>query len=99
MLAIGGTLTSPSGSHTLVMQSDHNLALYASGSYRWDAQTSQTSATRLLMQDDGAAVLLDAHSTVQWSSGTQGHPGAYLRVGDDGKIAIVESGNVLWSAP
>jgi len=61
---------------------------------------SHTSGTplpdRVVMQSDGNLVAY-AGSTATWHTNTAGNPGAFLRIGNDGKLRIVTPDNVvLW---
>ena len=50
------------------------------------------------MQGDGNLVVYSG-SSPQWASNSDGNPGAYLVVADDGTIAILSTaGSTLWSA-
>jgi hypothetical protein len=50
------------------------------------------------MQNDGNLVVrsVTAHKAL-WSSGTQGHPGAYLLEQTDGNLVIYQAGKPLWT--
>lgn len=41
------------------------------------------------MQGDGNFVLRDANGNIQFATGTAGHPGALLQVGDDGVVRVL----------
>ena len=53
---------------------------------------------RLEMQSDGNVVLYSGSSPL-WASGTNGHPGAYLELRDDGELVVVghDGKTVLWT--
>lgn len=50
------------------------------------------------MQADGHLVVYDASWQAQWSSGTAGHPGAWLAVQDDGNLVVYDAyGYPIWT--
>lgn len=50
------------------------------------------------MQADGNLVVYDASWQAQWSSGTAGHPGAWLAVQDDGNLVVYDAyGYPIWT--
>lgn len=100
------SLTSPDGRYLLTMQADNNLVLYAVSrgvrSYVWDTATeaSQQRPGVATMQTDGNFVVYDATGQYLFPSSTDGHPGASLRVQDDGHVQVVNvDGSLLWYAP
>jgi hypothetical protein len=50
------------------------------------------------MQSDGNLVLIAAHGTAIWASGTAGYPGASLTVQDDARLVISFNGKSIWSS-
>lgn len=50
------------------------------------------------MQDDGNFVLYDQNNEPVWASNTDGFPGAYVSVQDDGNLVIYQNGNALWAS-
>jgi len=57
------------------------------------------------MQTDGNLVLYDTAGQAHWNSGTEGNPGAFLNVQDDGNLVVYRAGsatetadNALWAA-
>lgn len=95
------SLTSPSGSCTLVYQDDGNLVLYRYDLDRavWASGTRGTSVGELVLQADGNLVLYNGDGRAVWATGTDGRPAARLSVRDDG-TAVLEAvdGSELWSA-
>jgi ABC-type nitrate/sulfonate/bicarbonate transport system substrate-binding protein len=87
-----GSLTSPNGQSTLVMQGDGNLVLYrAGGKVCWATATDGRKVTQAVMQGDGNFVLYGPGQAHIWDSATAGHPRAYLVVQDDGNVVIYDS--------
>ena len=95
------SLTSPSGSCTLVYQDDGNLVLYRYDLDRavWASGTRGTSVGELVLQADGNLVLYNGDGRAVWATGTDGRPAARLSVRDD-RTAVLEAvdGSELWSA-
>jgi hypothetical protein len=96
------SLTSPSGSCTLVYQDDGNLVLYRYDRDRavWATSTHGTSVGELALQADGNLVLYDRDGHAVWATGTNGRPAARLSVRDEGTVVLEGAdGSALWSAP
>ena len=58
----------------------------------WENGTTGLNSHSWVMQPDGNLVVyngLGATGTAVWSTNTWGHPGAFLRVQDDGNIVLV----------
>jgi len=54
---------------------------------------------KLLMQGDGNLVVYDGASVARFNTGTNGNPGAQLRIDANGKLYIIATdGRVLWSS-
>ena len=94
----GQALRAPGGVHTLVVQPDGSLGLYASDdTVRWSSGrgvpgsglTTDPNGDVRLVAPDGAAV---------WSTGTGGSDGT-LRLRDDGDLVVeAPSGEVVWES-
>jgi hypothetical protein len=64
---------------------------------RWQTAAAGAGATAL-MRSDGNFVLLNSSGAVVWSSGTSGHPGAYLTATSDGNLVIRDRNDFqIWS--
>ncbi len=51
------------------------------------------------MTPDGDLAVMDASGTVQWRSGTAGHPNAHFEVTDEGTVAVFRAdGGLLWTS-
>ena len=62
----------------------------------WNSGTSGP-VTKLLMQQDGNLVLYH-NGKARWSTGTNGHPGAYFVIQNDGNAVVYSKHNkALWS--
>jgi hypothetical protein len=46
----------------------------------------------MIMQADGNLVLSDTNESAPWNSGTSGHEGAYLVLGNEGTLSIYYPG-------
>lgn len=97
-LAGGTTLSSTSGSHRLVMQTDGNLVEYARDDrVLWQSRTNGTSGARLVMQGDGNLVRYSRTDRALWHTRTHGNPGARLIVQNDGNLVVYSRSNrPLW---
>ncbi len=94
------SLTSPSGSCTLVYQDDGNLVLYRYDQDRavWASKTRGTSVGELVLQADGNLVLYNRDGRAVWATNTNGRPAARLSVRDDGTVVLeAVDGSRLWS--
>ena len=97
-LASGQSASSPTGAYQLTMQAGGNLVLHHNATVVWSSGTSSAGAHALL-QGDGNLVVYSTTSQALWATNTDGNPGAYLVVTDDGKVSLLSAvGGVLWSA-
>jgi hypothetical protein len=97
-LTVDGSITSPNGRSTLILQGDGNLVLYRSdGVPHWASGTYGQEVGQALMQDDGNFVMYGPGGAI-WASHTHGNPGAWLIIQDDGNVVIYgPDGNPLWA--
>lgn len=93
-LLAGGILTAaPASANQVPPQLGENGVLHP-GTYL----QSHGEQYRLLIQNDGNLVEL-GNGKVLWSTGTGGHPGAYLKMQTDGNAVVYTSlGKPLWSS-
>jgi hypothetical protein len=83
------------------MQSDGNLVLYRTQFDRalWASHTESTSVNRTIMQADRNLVVYAATGTSYLATGTEGHPGAWAVLQDDGSFVIYDpDSNALWAS-
>ena len=97
-LTAGQTIESPNGRYRLTMQGDGNLVEYHDANAAWASGTS-SPGSRAVMQGDGNLVVYNASNTALWASGTNGHPGAYLVIGDAGEFGVRSTGGATLWAP
>ncbi len=100
-LAANQEITSPSGRVRLIMQPDCNLVAYQQpkNSAYWASNTAgKGSSCTARMQADGNLVVYDKSNKALWSSGSAGHPGTTLGLGDDGNIVLADGTRVIWAA-
>ncbi|MFF2744190.1 hypothetical protein ACFVVA_01495 [Kitasatospora sp. NPDC058048] len=91
---------SPDGRVMFAMQGDGNVVLYRDNKPVWVAPGAMPDGNVLVMQGDGNLVVYSAANTPLWNSQTGGRPGAELAIYNEGAIAVVLNGKVLWtSAP
>ncbi|MFT3775282.1 MAG: hypothetical protein QM820_58790 [Minicystis sp.] len=103
-IPIGGELVSADGHSVLAMQADGNLVLYyqhddGRREARWaTGSTFGLAVSQCVMQGDGNFVLYGhPASRALWSTGTWGHPGAFLIVQDDGNVVLYDGDKPLWA--
>ena len=81
------------------MQKDANLVEYEGSKVIWasDSDLPNAFGAFVVMQSDGNLVVYNESQNVLWASGTAGHPGAFLSLGDFGQLAVTSnSGIPLW---
>jgi hypothetical protein len=106
---------SPDGRFQFVYRSDGDIVLSEGNTQRWHSNTFLESCTQpsgcagsmrfysgpgiATMEADGNFVLRMSSGHEYWSTHTGGHPGAYLRVEDDGFVGVYSTTNLmLWSS-
>lgn len=93
-----GTKTSRNGVYTLIMQTDGNLVLYATGGRPiWASKTVGTGANRVIMQSDGNLVIYSPTRAV-WASNTPGSGANRLVVQDDGNLVTYSPTRPVWAS-
>jgi len=102
-LQINESITSSNGKYKLLMQSDRNLVLYRqSDSFAlWSTGTNGTNAGKAVMGADGnfflsILAIVRGGQGVAWQSKTTGHPGAFLKLQNDGNLVILYNGIAIW---
>lgn len=92
-------LLSADSHSALALQSDGNLALYASFKLVWQSEALGAEVDRVIMQTDGNLVIYDGSSRPLWATNTTGNPGAWLALQADGNLVVYSSTNVvLWAS-
>jgi hypothetical protein len=66
--------------------------------YRNQSLSSCNGQYTLVMQSDGNFVLYDGVGNALWHAGTHGHPGAAMRVEEDGNVVVWEGWTAIWKA-
>jgi len=102
----GQRLISSNGTYELHWQFDGNLVLASTSDGSPKFSTGTLSPPGFLgsgyayceMQGDGNFVV-HHHPGGAWDSETWGHPGAFLRVRDDGHVVIIDPVNPIWRRP
>ena len=104
----GQSLQSDNRLYTLTMQPDGNVVLRDSESkplWRTDTGGGWIDPRDFIMQTDGNLVLYDTSGQQSWASKTQGNPGAFLNVQNDGNVVVYRAGsttetgdNALWAS-
>lgn len=98
-LLTGQSIVSCNQSYTLTPQADSNLVLSKAGvGALWATMTIRNKPVSLVMQVDGNLVLFDG-ATAIWSSGTNGNPGAYFQLRDNGNgiVYSADGATALWA--
>jgi hypothetical protein len=95
-LTLGKYLLSQDGQYKLIMQVDGNLVLYRTEDnfVMWASGTNGLGADRCKMQEDGNLVIYDDDGNMPtpiWASVTDGNPGAFLQIENDGKLIVHKS--------
>ncbi|MFD9289153.1 mannose-binding protein [Streptomyces sp. NPDC060030] len=81
----------------MVMQTDGNLVvLNEFGKPIWAAMTFGQNH-RAIFQPDGNLVIHNGDDRPIWASKTHDHPGAQLVLRADGRVVVLDNGNVVWS--
>ena len=88
--------------HAMVLQGDGNLVIHGPGrSYVWDSDTDTLDVMRLVVAHDGDVLFESADGEVIARTATDGHPDAFLRLGDDGNLVVYDrepgSDRAIWS--
>ncbi|MFE7835839.1 hypothetical protein ACFU53_07155 [Streptomyces sp. NPDC057474] len=82
----------------MTLQGDGNLVIYdRNGTPRWQSGTVGRGA-KTVFQADGNLVVYTSDMTTAWSTRTDGHDGAELVLGRDGKATVRYGNTVLWSS-
>jgi len=82
---------------TFLLQLDGNAVLSGPG-VAWSTNTHGSGAIALDMQTDGNAGLRNAAWSAIWQSSTNGNPGAFFKVRNDGNLVILSGSTVLWQS-
>ncbi|WP_448265439.1 hypothetical protein [Nostoc sp. DSM 114159] len=97
----GRHLLSSNGKYGLFCQDDGNLVLHKTSDSAtiWESHTAGKVVTECYMQADGNFVVNGSDKKPLWASNTDNHPGAYLRVDNDGHVRIYKSNDsILWES-
>jgi hypothetical protein len=82
-----------------IMQPDCNLVLYFGGGAIWNSGTEGRGQNcQARMQTDGNFVIYDDQNRPVWATNTQGYPGAFLIVQNDGNVVIYKNNSPLWNS-
>lgn len=73
---------------------DGNLVLYGPSGAVMGSGTFTTSPGGVYMNPNGELAIYNSGGGIMWQSGTAGNPGAYMRVKNDGHVAIFSSNGV-----
>jgi hypothetical protein len=90
-------IRSPNHQYRLTYEANGNLVLFNGSNAIWDTQKVSTPGMAK-MQPDGNFVTYDGNGQATWSTGTNGHPGAWLALQNDGNLVVYgDSCTRLWS--
>lgn len=89
-------LVSCNGTVSLRVGADGDVGVYRGNTPLYSAGTRGIAPGAVGMQGDGNFVIYDTAGHPHWSTGTQGHPGSWLNLRNDGTIQVVDRGVVLW---
>jgi hypothetical protein len=99
-LRVGDSITSLNGRFRLILQGDGNLVLYQDMRWPlWYSNTAGQAVDAAVMQGDGNFVLYGPGGKVlrggsnasKVPSGTDGNPGAWIQIQDDGNLVIYQN--------
>jgi nucleoid-associated protein YgaU len=93
----GGSLISPNGAYTLLLQNDGNLVLYARDQAVWATDTEGQDVMRAEVQTDGNFVLYTPDKPV-WHSDTKGRKDVRLVLQDDRNLVLYAQDGAAWSS-
>lgn len=98
-LANNEYLESTNGNYRLYLQGDGNLVLrdWATRDSLWSTGTQGTSASKLVLQNDGNLVLYTSDNSSVWASNTVGSGATILVLHDDGTLAMYQSNDRVWA--
>jgi alpha-tubulin suppressor-like RCC1 family protein len=101
-LHLSQSLKSCNGSYAIALGSNRALTLYqdfAVLAIGWQPigffSPAEPAASELVMQADGNLVVYDSLGVALWSTNTQNHPGAVLRLDDDGTLELRQGSSSL----
>ncbi|SDJ49937.1 D-mannose binding lectin [Frankineae bacterium MT45] len=99
-LVAGQSITSASGTYTLIMQGDGNFVQYGPHGARWQSSTSGHPGARLVFQTDGNIVIYSTANRPLWYTSTNRAPiAARLVMQDDGnEVAYSAGGAPRWQS-
>jgi hypothetical protein len=83
----GGSLISPNGAYSLMLQDDGNLVLYARDQAVWSTDTNGQDVVRAEVQTDGNFVLYTPDKPV-WHTDTKGQKDVKLVLQDDRNLVL-----------
>jgi hypothetical protein len=92
----GEQLTSPDGSHRLILQEDGNLVLYSGDRAVWYTNSDGIAVKELVMQHNGELVLYKYDGRPAWSSRTRGDTSTFVVLQNDGNLVIYDKGKPIW---
>jgi len=94
------------GRFRLYLQADGNLVLSqkaSDGQFKtilWKTNPlvdgTDTTGIALVMQGDGNLVVYDGHPNPLWATGTNGNPGLYMKVTNDGDFQVRAAHQIYW---
>lgn len=94
-------ITSTNGLYTTVMQSDGNLVIYHTPTWRVLGTTDlfNQPVSHAVMQADGNFVIYSPSGRPLWATDTWRYPGAYLVMQNDGNLVLYEPGRrAVWAS-
>ncbi len=84
--------------YRLVFQADGNLVLYSTNRALWSANTQNSGANHVSLQDDGNMVIYDINSRAIWNTRTFGNGPSRLVIQQDGNLVLYNgAGRATWN--
>jgi hypothetical protein len=100
-LDVGGSISTPNGAASFVLQPDGEAVLKANHENRvyWRSGTKGKPSARVWMAPDGNLRVEDQAGKTLWDNGAHGHKDAFARIESDGNLVVWDGTNhMIWDA-
>ncbi|KAM4602635.1 B-type lectin plumieribetin-like [Polymixia lowei] len=96
----GEILHSTNGKHRAIFQDDNNFVIYGPDA-TWHTDTSKTTGSRLIVQEDGNLVMYTDNKRVVWTTDTYSEQQSQrmrLTLTNQGHLELDRDGEQIWSS-